>query len=112
MRTFGRGLQFPAFAVSPVDKSIRFRCVLSLQFFRIPLELLAGAERYVAEVIRFGEPAGIFKIGAGGPPGLTGLQPLGMVPGRTRQSRRWSLKPGEILFRQQNVFAVVSEDHS
>src|ERR1051326_2221133 len=54
--------QRPAFAILFADQAIGFRTILRPQIHRVPLEFFAQAKGQVAEVIGFGQGAGVVEI--------------------------------------------------
>src|SRR4051812_1907170 len=55
----------PTFPIDrPLDERHRFRPISRLEPLVVPLELLASAVGYVAEVICFSRPAGILEVRA------------------------------------------------
>jgi len=56
-------LEFPAFPVFAMDEFVGVLRIRDTHFFRVPLDLFAGAIGDVAKVVRFGEQPGVFEIG-------------------------------------------------
>src|SRR5687767_11013550 len=52
-----RSHQLPPLAVLAADELVGLRTVRRLHLLGVPHQLLAGAERDVAQVVRFGQPA-------------------------------------------------------
>ncbi len=95
-------VQLPPLAVRPADERVGLGGVGRLHLRRVPLELLADAVGDVAQVVRLGQPAGVFEVGRRLPAGLAGLDPLGVVLARRAgSSARGGLKSVELLLRQQ-----------
>src|SRR5438105_482559 len=104
-------LQYPAFSIATSNEALSFRRIGHFHCLRIPVNLFAGAISDVAKVIGFSEPAGIFEIGTGGLAGFAALQPFFVMAGRTRDSRLRALETFKIFLGEQNVFAVIGEQH-
>ena len=94
-------LQYPSGAVITMDEEIVDGPVRGTHSGAVPLDLSADAERDVAQQNQLGERAGVVEAGPGGLSGLAGLDPLGMVAGRTRKRRLGRDKAGEVLLGEQ-----------
>src|SRR5262245_61070273 len=96
-----RFLKRPTPAILATNKEIIDRPTRGPHVGSVPLDLVACAERDVAEEHNFGQRPGVVKARACGFPGLAGYHPLGMMAGRTWQRRLGSLIPRELLLGQQ-----------
>src|SRR6185436_8685700 len=80
-------LERPAFAVRAANKFVGFGSVFRAKFFRVPLQSLADAIGDVAEMIGFGQPAGVLEVGAGGRAAFASGDPFGVMT--RRATNRW-----------------------
>src|SRR5207237_9243809 len=76
----------PLAVLGSLDERGRFRRIASAQVLVVPLDLLAGPVRYVAQVVRLGRPAGVLEVRARYGPETFGIvHPFHPVAGRSRQ---------------------------
>src|SRR5215510_16109632 len=71
--------QVPTLAIHASDQRLDLGRVLRAEFLEVPFELLTRPEGDVAEVVRFGQPARVFKVASSGRAGLTSVNPLGVM---------------------------------
>src|SRR5436190_6178242 len=104
--------QLPALAILAPDERVRRARVGRAEFGRIPLQLLAGAIGYVAEVVRLGQPAGILEVARGRLASLARVNPFRMMADGFRDERFRALEAGKIFLRQQQMLVVTGEQHA
>jgi hypothetical protein len=73
--------ELPTFPVFPVDEALSVFRVRDAHFLAVPLNLFAGAISDVAEVVGFGEQAGVFEIGAARLAVFGALDPFDVMAG-------------------------------
>ena len=86
---------------------IGLRGVGTLHFDGVPFETFADSIGDVAEMIGFGQPAGVLEVAGGRSAGLARLDPFGMVTDRCGNERIGTFEVGELLFGEQDVLAVI-----
>ena len=106
------GGQFPALAVFAAQEWIGGAGVGHARVRGVPLEPAAGAERDVAEVVGFGEPAGVFEVRQGAALALAGVDPLLVMAGGLGKLLRRTGEAREVLLGQKQVLSVVGEQHA
>src|SRR5262245_14509265 len=96
----------PLAVLGSLDERGRFRRIADAQVLVVPLDLLAGPVGHVAQMVRFGRPAGVLEIRARHRPDTLGIvDPLDPVAGRSRQRIERHLEALESLLGQQLAVA-------
>jgi len=104
--------QLPAFAIAAGNETVCLGSVCGLHFRYVPNELFPTPVGDIAEVVCFGQPAGVFEIGAGRCAAFAGFDPFLVMPWRTPDRRRWALETREISLWQKQMLSIVGEEHS
>src|SRR5690606_18150798 len=108
----GGAAERPAVAVVAAEEGLGLGGVGGAHGVGVPLDLAADAVGDVAQVVGLGQPAGVLEVRARRLAGLAGVDPLGVVAlgaGEGGFGRREAL---ELLLGQEDVLAVVGEDHA
>src|SRR5580765_7172958 len=104
--------QLPVLAIFAADERVRRARVGHAEFGRIPLQLLAGAIGYVAEVVRLRQPAGVLEVASGRLASLASVNPFRMMADGFRDERFRALEAGKIFLWQQQMLVVTGEQHA
>src|SRR6188472_3875312 len=105
-------LQVPPLSIFPFDEFVRLGSIRALEQGGVPLNLLADAIGDVAEVVRLRQPAGVLEVAGGRLAGFAGVDPLGMMPLRRWNKRLGAFEVFELVFGEQQMLAVIGEEHS
>ena len=72
-----RSTQAPAGAGFAADELRGFGRVRAVEVAGVPFDFLADSIGHVAEMVRFGEPAGVLEVARGWCSSLAGVDPIG-----------------------------------
>src|SRR3954466_5085267 len=95
-----------------MDKAVCFGGIGRCHFNRVPDDFSTDSVGNVPEVICFGERAAVIEMAGGGSAGFAGIDPFFMMADAVRDGWLRRFEFFELLFRQQNVLAVIGQKHS
>src|ERR1043166_6580197 len=104
--------QLPAFAVLVLQVLVSFGAMARPQMDRIPVQFFPDPVSHVAQQGRFSERTRIVKTAGGRPTGFAGLDPFLVMTNRVFDEWLRRGEVGKILLRQQDMTAVVGEQHA
>src|SRR5262249_6068586 len=104
--------KLPALAVVTAEVLLRLGRVANPHRPGVPLQALAGTIGDVAKMVRLGQQPAVAEVARRRSAGLAGSQPLRVMADRLGNRSRRIFEPRELLLRQQDVLAVVGQEHS
>ena len=107
-----KGGEVPAFAVGAFDKLGGLGGVGAAEGGGVPGDFFADAVGDIAEVIGFGEASTVFEVAGGRGAGFAGEEPFGVVADAFGDGSSWPSEVFEFLLGEEEMFAVVGEEHA
>src|ERR1035441_927525 len=100
-KTLAHSRQLPSLPIFAADVARRFGAILRLEPGGVPLNAFARAISDVAQVVGFGQRAGVIEVAGRGLAGLAGFDPFFPMADGIRDERLGLLEVGELVLRQQ-----------